>query len=433
MTAAATTANATPRVVLIDNYDSFTWNVYQRLYQAGAGSVDVFRNDKITLEQLIALSPSHLVVSPGPGHPLEPNGVSANAIRHFAGKIPVFGVCLGEQFMFTVYGGTVAFAGEIVHGKVATITHDGQGLYRGVGQGMVATRYHSLAGTPDTVPEQLVVTSTTHSGIVMGVRHRTHTVEGVQYHPESVLSEQGMTLFRNFLNLRGGLWADNPGYSILDKIHRQRVIDIRHDEAVPGRSFDDLQTLYSLGLAPPVVDVVERLTRDSATCASHIAVLAEIKRASPSKGDIDIGAVAAQQALAYAHGGASVISVLTEPKWFKGTLDDLREVRAALDRVYAPLWGTERPAVLRKDFIVDRYQILEARLAGADTVLLIVAILTDPELVELIGYTRSLGMEPLVEVNSVAEMERAVRASSRLVGINNRNLNTFHVDMDTTS
>ncbi|KAF9983939.1 bifunctional tryptophan synthase trp1 [Mortierella antarctica] len=429
-------------IVMIDNYDSFTWNIYQSLCILGA-DVQVFRNDAITIPEIIALNPTHLVVSPGPGHPSESAGISKPAIEHFAGKIPVLGVCLGEQCMFEIYGGTVGFAGEIVHGKVSPIKHDGKGLYLNIPQDIACTRYHSLSGLTSTVPEVLEVTSRTESGVIMGVRHKTLCVEGVQYHPESVLSEHGQTLFSNFLKLRGGTWKENPDYgvdsetqpagsleaakaavpSILTKILDQRLQDVAEAKQLPGQSAADLQKLIDLGLAPKQIDFVARIKKSQPLPA----VMGEIKRASPSKGNIDLGANAAEQSLAYARAGASVISVLTEPKWFKGSLNDMRVVRAMIDSL------PNRPAVLRKDFIVDTYQILEARVYGADTILLIVAMLSIEQLHSLYKFAQSLGIEPLVEVNNAQEMEIAIELGAKVIGVNNRNLHNFEVDMETTT
>jgi anthranilate synthase/indole-3-glycerol phosphate synthase/phosphoribosylanthranilate isomerase len=294
----------------------------------------------------------------------------------------------------------------------------------------------------ETVPDVLEVTSwTADRNVVMGVRHKRFTVEGVQYHPESILSEEGKSILRNFLDIQGGTWEENEAYqaksaaptpkpilngtakeSILDKIHRQRLLDIAASKATPGLTPADLQLNYSLNLAPPQISFPARVRR------TFPALMAEIKRASPSKGDIDITANAPSQALKYATSGASVISVLTEPKWFKGSLEDMRSVRRALDSL-----GESRPAILRKDFIVDEYQILEARLAGADTILLIVAMLSTLQLEKLYAYSLSLGMEPLVEVNSAEEMDVAVKLGAKVIGVNNRNLHSFNVDLETTS
>ncbi|KAJ3150957.1 bifunctional tryptophan synthase trp1 [Geranomyces michiganensis] len=453
------------KTLLIDNYDSFTWNVYQYLSEMGADVV-VYRNDQVTLEECVALNPRNVVISPGPGRPADA-AISNDVIRHFAGKVPVLGVCLGEQCMFEIWGGTVTYAGEIVHGKTTPVLHDGKGLYEGVEQAIECTRYHSLVGDASTLPAELVLTSWIEGGMVMGVRHRRYVVEGVQYHPESIASEGGRKIFANFLKWEGGTWDDlkiredlvkwpapaaaggksktgagialsevskmnstgttgtasNEKKSILETIHDQRLRDVRHAASQPGQSHFHLQRSIALGLAPPSIDFAARVLAS----AQPVAVMGEIKRASPSKGDIDLYAHAATQALQYANGGAAVISVLTEPTWFKGSLEDMRQVRAALDTV------PNRPAVLRKDFIVDRYQVLEARLYGADTLLLIVAILTNAQIADLLAYSRALGMEPMVEVANEAEMRRAIDLGSKVIGVNNRDLHTFAMDMNRTS
>ena len=205
--------------------------------------------------------------------------------------------------------------------------------------------------------------------------------------------------------------------SILETIVAKRREDVADAKAaVPA---GELQRAASA--APPPIDFVARLA------AGPPAVIAEIKRASPSKGDIAPGMNAAEQALRYARGGAAGISVLTEPAWFKGTLEDLRGAREAVEAL-----GTERPGLLRKDFLIDEYQLLEARAHGADAILLIVACLDDEALARLLACSRELGMEALVEVNNAEEMERAGAVGAQLVGINNRDLRSFDVDLGTT-
>ena len=206
--------------------------------------------------------------------------------------------------------------------------------------------------------------------------------------------------------------------TILDTIVAQRRKDIADAKLLWPASL--LQA--ALAEAPQPLDFAARLRTDS-----PMAVIAEVKRASPSKGDIAPGMDAVAQAMKYASGGAAGISVLTEPAWFKGTLEDMAGVRQAVGSL-----GSNRPGVLRKDFIVDEYQVLEARVAGADSILLIVASLTDSELVHLIAFSRELGMEPLVEVNNADEMERALKSGASVIGINNRDLRSFTVDLGTT-
>ncbi|GME78053.1 unnamed protein product [[Candida] boidinii] len=193
------------KVLMIDNYDSFTWNLYQFLSQEGA-DVEVFRNDKITIEEIETKEPEIILISPGPGHPKTDSGISRDVIKHFKGKIPVFGVCMGQQCIYEVFGGNVEFAGEIVHGKTSTIEHDNKGMFKNVPQDIAITRYHSLAGSQQTLPDELEVTARTSNGIIMGVRHKKYTVEGVQFHPESILTEEGHLMIRNILSVKGGYW-----------------------------------------------------------------------------------------------------------------------------------------------------------------------------------------------------------------------------------
>lgn len=441
-------------LILIDNYDSFTWNVYQYLVLEGA-TVTVYRNDKITLDELIAKKPTQLVISPGPGHPEKDAGISNAAIQYFSGKIPVFGVCMGQQCIISSFGGKVDVTGEILHGKTSTLKHDSKGVYATLPPSLAVTRYHSLAGTHSTIPDCLEVSSwaeleaSNSKGVIMGVRHKELVVEGVQFHPESILTEHGRTMFRNFLKMRGGTWEENRRLndqqapattvngaaavngtakpdkktSILEKIYSHRKAAVASQKLIPSQRPEDLQAAYDLGIAPPQISFPARLRQSP----YPLSLMAEIKRASPSKGIIAASTCAPAQARKYAMAGASVISVLTEPEWFKGSIDDLRAVRQSLEGL------PNRPAVLRKEFVFDEYQILEARLAGADTVLLIVKMLSVELLTRLYHYSRSLGMEPLVEVNTLEEMKIAVDLGAEVIGVNNRDLTSFEVDLDTTS
>lgn len=355
--------------------------------------------------------------------------------------------------------------GEILHGKTSPLCHDAKGLYLGIIQNVSVTRYHSLAGTHSSLPDCLEITSWIGSGpdggkgIIMGVRHRDLVVEGVQFHPESILTIEGRLMLRNFLKMRGGTWKENEKFrgqsngqthtnshnnvasdmsngdsnlpkpmarceeSILDRIYKHRVQAVAAQKIIPSQRTADFQASYDLGFAPPQISFPDRLR----VSPFSLSLMAEIKRASPSKGVISLGTCAPAQARKYALAGASVISVLTEPEWFKGSIEDLRSVRQSLEGM--PV----RPAVLRKDFIFDEYQILEARLAGADTVLLIVKMLDEIVLKKLFKYSQSLGMEPLVEVNTFGEMDLALKLGAQVIGVNNRNLTNFEVDLDTTN
>jgi len=189
---------STPRVVLVDNYDSFTYNLVQYLGELGA-EVLVHRNDAIDLDGIAALSPSHLVISPGPRTPREA-GISVPAITRFAGVVPVLGVCLGHQAIGEAFGARVVRGREPVHGKTSSISHDGRGVFAGVEDPMTATRYHSLVVHPDLAPG-LERTAWCDGDVVMGVRHRDFPVEGVQFHPESILTDLGRSLLGNFLEM----------------------------------------------------------------------------------------------------------------------------------------------------------------------------------------------------------------------------------------
>ncbi len=187
--------------LIIDNYDSFTYNLYQILCEISAEPVTVVRNDRVTADQIEAMVPSRIVVSPGPGTPAD-GGVSVEAIRRFAGKIPILGVCLGHQCIAHAFGGRIVGARRIVHGKVEEISLDGRGLFRGLPPAASFTRYHSLVVDPGSVPEELEVTARSKDGEIMGLRHKTLLVEGIQFHPESIASEYGRRLLGNFLSYR---------------------------------------------------------------------------------------------------------------------------------------------------------------------------------------------------------------------------------------
>lgn len=189
-------------LVMIDNYDSFTYNVVQYFAELGA-DVKVFRNDEITIEQIEALNPDHLVISPGPCTPNEA-GISMAAIKHFAGKLPILGICLGHQSIGQAFGGDIIRAGRVMHGKTSPIHHKNTGVFSGLTEGYNATRYHSLVIDKDTIPDCLEITAWTENEDgsmeeIMGVRHKELAIEGVQFHPESILTEHGHDLLANFL------------------------------------------------------------------------------------------------------------------------------------------------------------------------------------------------------------------------------------------
>ena len=184
-------------ILLIDNYDSFTWNLYQYFCELGA-EVLVKRNDELTLAEIASLAPEKIVISPGPCTPDE-SGISLDVIRRYAGKTPLLGVCLGHQAIAQVFGAAIVRAAQVMHGKTSLIEHNGEGVFKGLNNPLTVTRYHSLVIDPPTRPADFIVTARSASGEIMGIRHRQWDLEGVQFHPESILSEQGHQLLENFL------------------------------------------------------------------------------------------------------------------------------------------------------------------------------------------------------------------------------------------
>ena len=221
-------------LALIDNYDSFTYNLVQYLGELGA-EIQVFRNDKVTLDELIALKPSHIVISPGPGDPVHDSGISNAAILHFTGKIPVLGVCLGHQCLGSIYGGKVERAPKLMHGKTSQVSHNGKDIFKGVPSPFEAMRYHSLV-VYEPVPAELEVTASSADGEVMALKHRQHPTFGVQFHPESILTEHGKVILKNFLDLNPPAPVDKGGEMlkpfISKAINRQNLTEQEAEQAM---------------------------------------------------------------------------------------------------------------------------------------------------------------------------------------------------------
>ena len=186
-------------ILLLDNYDSFTYNLAQYLGELGC-EVEVHRNDKISVDEIVRREPERIVISPGPCTPQEA-GISVELIQRLAGKFPILGVCLGHQAMGAAYGGKIVRAPKLFHGKTSQIEHDGKGVFRGLPEKFTATRYHSLIVEKESLPKEFTITAETDDGTIMGMRHKKYKMEGVQFHPESVLTESGKKLLQNFLNL----------------------------------------------------------------------------------------------------------------------------------------------------------------------------------------------------------------------------------------
>ncbi len=185
-------------ILVIDNYDSFTYNIVQEVAELTQEPLKVFRNDKITVDEISALAPDKIIISPGPGRPAEA-GVSVDVIKTFGGEVPILGVCLGHQAIAECFGGRIVQAGRIVHGKLEKVSHDGRGLFRNLPDAPEFTRYHSLAAEEVTLPDCLEVTARTADGEIMGIRHREFIIEGVQFHPESILTKNGFMILQQAL------------------------------------------------------------------------------------------------------------------------------------------------------------------------------------------------------------------------------------------
>jgi len=223
-------------LVLIDNYDSFTYNLVQYFGELGA-DIRVYRNDQISLNELIALKPDHLVISPGPGEPLKDGGISAEAVKYFTGKVPVLGVCLGHQCLGAVYGGKVDRAPQLMHGKTSPVTHNGQGIFKDIPTPFEAMRYHSLV-VYEPIPAELEVIAKTDDGEIMGLKHKQHPTYGVQFHPESILTEHGKDLLKNFLDIKIAPPTGTSAETVLLKpfiakvINRTDLTDLEAEEAM---------------------------------------------------------------------------------------------------------------------------------------------------------------------------------------------------------
>ena len=397
-------------VLLIDNYDSFTFNIYHFIHK----SVFVVRNDQISLAQIHKLKPSHIIISPGPGFPKD-SGISPLVIKEFKSQIPILGICLGHQLLCELFDGQCDYAPYLMHGKTSLITHTGQGIYKGIPSPMRIMRYHSLLGTINK-NSGLISTAVTEDNLLMSVQHNKCHIYGVQYHPESIKSEHGKLMIQNFIDIKYAHKSTSQiekrsqinKESILSTIVSRTSDDVNLRSSTPGSTMTDL------------LDMLPYCAPTRALTTSNFHIFAEFKRASPSKGTINNKSSIIHYAQQYELSGASVISILTEPHYFKGLLVNMAQVKLATNKIL----------ILRKDFIISKYQILESRICGADIILLICSILTRDELSEFINYAHELGLQTLVEVYTKEEAEMVNTLPCQLIGINNRNLHDFTVNKD---
>ncbi|MBF0478070.1 MAG: bifunctional anthranilate synthase component II/anthranilate phosphoribosyltransferase [Candidatus Omnitrophica bacterium] len=262
-------------ILMIDNYDSFTYNVVQLISKLGY-TVKTVRNDEITIKEIEKLKPSHIVISPGPGYPKDA-GISLKVIKYFAGKIPILGVCLGHQCIIEAFGGKIISAGKIVHGKTSKIIHDSKGLFRNIPQSLDVVRYHSLAGDPEAMPECLETTAQTEDGTIMGVRHKDYQIVGVQFHPESIGTQKGEEIMKNFFHYRS---EEAQAVKLITKVSRDENLDAKEsyhmmDEITSGELADSqlgtfLGALAVKGITPVELSSFVQLLRDKAGVKTSI-------------------------------------------------------------------------------------------------------------------------------------------------------------------
>ncbi len=395
-------------ILLIDNYDSFSYNLYQMI-GCIEPDIRVIRNDECTCAEIEEMKPECIILSPGPGWPKDA-GMIEEAVTYFAGKIPILGICLGHQAICESFGGTMIHAKQLMHGKqsIADISTD-EIIFDELSDKMLVARYHSLAVESETLPECLKVISRTDDGEVMAVRHKDYDIYGLQFHPESVLTPEGKTILRNFIEkiVRTQTILDRIAEDTAKRIQeerKKRPIEVVKDQAYTLTDREDpfkgnrfKENLQSKGMS----------------------FICEVKKASPSKGVMVEDFRPVEIAAEYERIGASAISVLTEPKYFQGS-----------DLYLAEITKQIKTPVLRKDFTVDEYMIYEAKILGASAVLLIVAILSQEKLKRYLEVAHSLGLYALVETHDEKELKRAVASGAQIIGVNNRDLKTFEVNIE---
>jgi len=407
-------------ILIIDNYDSFTWNLYQYLCELTSEPVRVVRNDRITLEEIEALAPSHLVLSPGPGRPQEA-GITVEAVRRFAGRLPILGVCLGHQAIGYAFGARIVQARRIVHGKTEQINLDGRGLFRGIPLPATVTRYHSLAVEAASLPEELEITATSLDGEIMGLRHRVHAVEGVQFHPESVGTPLGKRLLANFLAYKREPF---PAAQLLSRVlsrvdlsflEMEEFMEELTDGNLNGSQIAGfLVGLNAKGYSPrEIAGAVSVLRRKKTPFRADGPLLDTCGTGGDGIGTFNISSLAAVTAAACGarvakHGNRAVSSSSGSADFFRalGVPTDLDPDRAAemLERtgfvfLFAPLY---HPAM--------RHAAQVRRELGMKTILNLVGPLANPAeaCFQLIGVFAEGLCRPVAEAASILGVERAM-------------------------
>lgn len=393
-------------ILLIDNYDSFTYNLYQYI-GTFTPDIRVVRNDAITIGEIENMQPERIVLSPGSKSPKEA-GICMDVVKHFYNKIPILGICLGHQCIGEAFGGTVSYAKTLFHGKQSEVTHCLDGVFTGIDTPVKVARYHSLAVLRDDLPECLKVTAQTADGEIMAMRHKEYPVVGLQFHPESIYTEHGKRDDREF---PVGCHLREEQRMILDQIVSDKKRRLpEHKRRIPEQEMRKLAEAYE-GSHHDFKGALE---------GDVISIIGEFKKASPSLGKIKSKINLLDRIEEY-NASVDAISCLTEEDHFDGSTAYLEQIRQMTDL-----------PILRKDFMIDPYQFYEARAIGADAVLLIAAILDDVQMHGFYQLAGELGLDALVEVHDEAEMERALKLDAKIIGVNNRNLKDFSIDLQTT-
>jgi anthranilate synthase/phosphoribosyltransferase len=441
-------------ILIIDNYDSFTYNLYQYLSELGPEPVQVVRNDRITLERIEALRPSRLVLSPGPGRP-EEAGVTVEAVRRFAGRIPILGVCLGHQAIGCAFGARIVQARRIVHGKTEQINLDGKGLFRNIPLPATVTRYHSLVVDPASLPEELEITATSQDGEIMGLRHRVHAVEGVQFHPESVGTPLGKRLLANFLSYKREPF---PASQLLARVISRVDLSFLEmeefmEELTDGNLNGSQIAGFLVGLnakgftARELAGAVSVLKRKKTRLPAAPPVLDTCGTGGDGIGTFNISSLAAVAAAACGarvakHGNRAVSSSSGSADFFRalGLAVDLPPPAAAtmLERtgfafLFAPLYhpAMRHAAQVRRELAMKTIMNLVGPLANpAEASLQLIGVFSENLCRIVAEAARLLGLERAMVVHGLdGQDEISVTAPTRIVLLERGELREFLFDL----